>query len=72
MKAILKFNLPEENEEFNTALKGIDYYCALVDISVWLKQKLKYEELNEEESKIYEKFQQAFNEVLEENKVDLN
>lgn len=32
MKAILKFNLPEEQKEFNGAVKSLDMACALFDI----------------------------------------
>lgn len=32
-KAILEFNLPEEQEEFDTAVKAIDYKLALWDIA---------------------------------------
>jgi hypothetical protein len=32
MKAILKFNLPEEQKEFNGAIKSLDMACALFDI----------------------------------------
>lgn len=32
MRAILKFNLPEEQKEFNGAVKSLDMACALFDI----------------------------------------
>jgi hypothetical protein len=32
MKAILKFNLPEEQMEFNRATQSLDMACALFDI----------------------------------------
>lgn len=33
MKAILEFNLPEDQEEFNTTIKANAYACAIHDIS---------------------------------------
>jgi hypothetical protein len=33
MKAILKFNLPEEQEEFTAAIEGANYIACLRDIS---------------------------------------
>lgn len=33
MKAILEYNLPEEDEEFQRALKAIDMHLALWDIA---------------------------------------
>jgi len=32
MKATLEFNLPEEQKEFNGAIKSLDMACALFDI----------------------------------------
>jgi hypothetical protein len=32
MKAVLEFNLPEEQQEFTHATKAIDYYIALEEI----------------------------------------
>lgn len=43
MKAILEFNLPEEMESHNDALKGADYKYSLRDIDQFLRNKLKYE-----------------------------
>ena len=55
-KAILEFNLPEEQEEFKTANKAQDYLCVLVEIADYLRVKRKYEisdTLNRED---FEKF----------------
>lgn len=42
MKAILEFNLPEELEEFNTAVKANAYAAALDAISELLRKYYKY------------------------------
>jgi hypothetical protein len=42
MKAILKFNLPEEKDEFDFATNGINYYCALTEFDNWLRSEYKY------------------------------
>lgn len=44
MKAILEFNLPEEDEEFNTAMHGIDYKIILEELDNYLRHELKYNE----------------------------
>lgn len=36
-KAILEFNLPEENEEYKTTMKAQEYYCQLWDIEQYLR-----------------------------------
>lgn len=45
MEAILKFNLPEERDEFETAQKGIHYKCVIEAVDNYLRGKLKYGEL---------------------------
>ena len=42
MKAILEFNLPEEEEQFNVASKGMDWALIVWDIYQLLRNKLKY------------------------------
>ena len=42
MKAILEFNLPEEEEQFNVASKGMDWALIVWDIDQLLRNKLKY------------------------------
>jgi hypothetical protein len=41
-KAYLSFNLPEENEEFYYAQKGIVYSIAISDLDNWLRDLSKY------------------------------
>lgn len=53
-KATLTFNLPDENDEFIMAQDGINYSLVLNDLRNYLRGKLKYEELTEEQYKIYE------------------
>ena len=42
MKAILEFDLPNDNLEFKHASKAIDYYLALGDIDHEIRNYLKY------------------------------
>ena len=42
-KAFLKFDLPEENDEFEVANKGGLYKLVLWDLDMYLRQILKYE-----------------------------
>ena len=45
MKAILEFNLPEEEQQFNAANKGMDWALIAWDIDQLLRNKLKYGKL---------------------------
>lgn len=71
MKAILEFNLPEESNEFELAQKGIDYSIILSELDNWLRNKLKYEELSEEEYTIYEGVRNKLLELAGERTVSL-
>lgn len=71
MKAMFKFNLPEENEEYKQYMQAPNMHLALWEFSQFLRSKLKYEELTDEEHRIYEEIRQKFYECLEEESVDL-
>jgi hypothetical protein len=74
MKAILEFNLPEDQEEFNNAIKANDYLSAIQEFKKYLRTHYKYEtslinenqQPSEEEFRvvkiIYHKFHQIVNE----------
>ena len=44
MKAILEFNLPEEEEQFNAANKGMDWALLGWHIDQFIQNKIKYEQ----------------------------
>ena len=46
MKGILKYNLPEEQEEFLTAQNGSTYKLILWELDQWLRNKIKYEDID--------------------------
>ena len=43
MKAILKFNLPEDSYQYSAAYNGASYLSVLWDLDEWLRGKIKYE-----------------------------
>lgn len=42
MKAILKFNLPEDDHEFQMATQGSKFHSILWDMDQYLRAKIKY------------------------------
>jgi hypothetical protein len=42
VKATISFNLPEDREDFDFALNGVKYYCAITEIDNWLRGLAKY------------------------------
>lgn len=43
MKAVLEFNLPEDQSDFNMATQGSEYYCVIDDVLNDLRCTLKYQ-----------------------------
>ena len=72
MKAVLKFNLPEDQAEFDFAVQGSKMYSALWDISQELRTLWKYEELKEEEWDMVERIRNKFYEILDDNQIKLD
>ncbi len=66
MKAILEFNLPDEQERFNYAHNGLNYYSALCEFDEWLRTEYKYNGKDE----MYA-VRQKLNEIINDNNVKI-
>ena len=66
---ILKFNLPEEQNEADMATSALNMFCAIHDFKNDLRSKLKHGNYTDEEYKIYEEINESFNTILEEHNV---
>jgi hypothetical protein len=72
MKAILKFNLPEENDEFLNATQGANMRYVLSNFDEWLRTKVKYEDLNDDQFKVYQGCRDHLRTLLYEENIDLD
>jgi hypothetical protein len=73
MKAILEFDLPDDETEFNFATKGSEYYLTLWDLDQWLRAKIKYDDtLHEKEYEAYEKSREQLREIMNNNGITFN
>lgn len=73
MKAILKFNLPEEQEEFDIANKGWKFRSVLLEYDNYLRGKIKYDEqLTDEQYKVYDEVRSKLWEILNEDQLTLD
>ncbi len=64
MKAILEFNLPEENAEHKLALDGGKWMSVLHELDQWLRSIAKYEDrktvtIEEVRARIYEELEDS-------------
>jgi len=73
-KAILEFNLPEENGEFINAVNGVKYLLALWKMDNHLRSELKHngESYTKGEYKVLEDLREKLYEVMRENGVSLD
>ena len=72
MKAIIEFNLPEEQAEHYCAIKGADMLNVLWELKAELRSMLKYGELPEQQYKIVEKIQDYLIHSLNDNDINLD
>lgn len=73
MKAKLTFDLPEDEHEWDNAIRADAMYCALWDLSQELRTMWKYQEYKtEEEYVIVETIRDKFYEILQEHNINLD
>lgn len=71
MKATLKFNLPEEQVEFNLAVNGNKWSFVVWKIDQELRSKIKYSEsITDEQKDIYQEVRNLINEYMIEQGLD--
>jgi hypothetical protein len=72
MKATLKYNLPDDQFEFDSAVKSMKMFFALTEIKDELRAIWKYEELKENQFEMVERIREKFFEILQENEINLD
>lgn len=74
MKAILEFNLPEDQQDFNLATKGSAWHFVAWKMDQWLRQQYKYTpdgEYNVDRYNAYVEAREKLFELMQENGVNL-
>jgi hypothetical protein len=72
MKAIIEYNLPDDQFEFDNAVKSNKMWHALTEIKDELRRIYKYEELKENQFEMVERIREKFFEILQENEINLD
>jgi hypothetical protein len=72
MKAIIEFNLPDEQAEHYCAIKGQDMLNVLWELKAELRAMLKYGELPDQQYEIVEKIQDFLMSSLDDNDINLD
>lgn len=73
MNAILEFNLPEDQEQFNVASKATELFLTLYEFDQKLRTLLKYhQKLTGEEYAVVDKLRDDLHTEMHENGINLN
>lgn len=70
MKVIFEFNKPEDNEDLAIHMKAIEYHIVIYELDNYLREKLKYEELTEEQNKLVSEIRNKLTELRNENGIN--
>ncbi len=65
-KAILFYDLPEEADEFDLAYQGAKLACIIEDLDNYLRAKIKYSELTDEQEALYQEVRDKLTELRNE------
>jgi nitroimidazol reductase NimA-like FMN-containing flavoprotein (pyridoxamine 5'-phosphate oxidase superfamily) len=72
MKAIIEYNLPDDQFEFDNAVKSNKMWHALTEVKDELRRIWKYEDLKENQYEMVERIREKFFEILQENEINLD
>ncbi len=71
MTATLTFSLPEEQEEFDRAVKGSDWRMVVEDLDAHLRSRLRHEDLSEDVHAALDRARTHLYELLEGRQLSL-
>jgi hypothetical protein len=74
MKAVLEFNLPEDQQDFELATKGMKFWSILWDLDQSLRAKTKYapDSLPQYKYDAYQEIRDELRELMSDNNVNFD
>lgn len=74
MKAILEFNLPEDQQDFDLATKGMKMWSILWDLDQSLRAKTKYasDDLPQDKYDAYQEIRDELRELMSESMISFD
>lgn len=74
MKAILEFNLPDDDQEFYLATNGLNFWTVLWDLDQHLRSKTKYapDDMTDDDYDAYQQIREKIHELMKDNNVNLD
>ena len=72
MEAILKFNLPDDQDDFRFAVEGTKWYLVVHTFDEYLRSQIKHNDnLTDEEYGLLEKVREELRSTINENQLSL-
>ena len=73
MKAILEFNLPEDDQDFNMAVNAMKFWSVLYELDQNLRAKTKYapDDLPQDKYDAYQEVRELLHQLMNEENVNL-
>ena len=65
MRAIIEFTLPEEQDEFDTYRRAMDYAIVLEDLDQYLRSQVKYTERPDSELAVIQEVRDKLRDLME-------
>ena len=74
MKAILEFNLPDDQQDFDLATKGMQFWSVLWELDQDLRSKTKYasDDLPKDKYDAYGEIRDMIRELMSENNISFD
>ena len=72
MKAILEFNLPEEQTEHLAAVQALDYKYVVSEMDEYLRSQIKHQELPEEVDKALQAARDNLHQLCNDNNINIH
>ena len=74
MKATLEFNLPEDQQEFNFATQGSDWFFVAWKMDSWLRGNIKHapDSMSDDEYKTYELCREKLRALIDDSGLNLD
>jgi hypothetical protein len=74
MKAILEFNLPDDDQEYNLANNSYNFWRVLYELDQELRAKTKYapDDMSDDDYDAYQSIRDKLHELMRDNNVNLD
>jgi hypothetical protein len=70
VKAILEFNLPEDDYEWKIVSKGLEYHNVLSNLDEFLRGKIKHSESSAEKFEAYQEVRDLIRDEMNDRNID--